>query len=360
MSLDALYYRIISPQRKFYHVPLYLLFRLASIFYRLGLRLNRLAYRFGIFPTRCLPGRVISVGNLTLGGTGKTPIVIMIAGILRDNGLKPAVLSRGYGGNSREKVNVVCDGERVLLSAEVAGDEPVMIAKRLKNIPVLTGRDRFLTGNYAMKHFDVDTLILDDGFQHLALARDLNILLLDQEKPMGNGRLFPAGELREPIYASHRADLICLTRCSGNENFDSPAGMGELPDNVPVIKTALRLKSVIRLDSHEIFDAEILRDQSVAAFCGIAKPGDFRDTLEMAKARVVFFRAFPDHQRYSSDDLKTVEREAKNAGAKYILISEKDSVKIDPSDFSLPVFVVTVAVEIPAGREVFTKLLLKN
>ena len=360
MGLDAFFYRIISPRRKLYHVPLHLLLRVVSIVYRLGLRLNRLAYRLGILSTRSLSGRVISVGNLTLGGTGKTPIVIMIAGILRDNGRKPAVLSRGYGGNSQEKINVVCDSKNILLSAEVAGDESVMIAKRLKNIPVLTGKDRWLTGNYAMKHFGVDTLILDDGFQHLALSRDLNILLLDKKTPLGNGHLFPAGELREPVEESHRADLICFTRCSGNGNTCSQEYMLKFPNNIPVIKTALRFESLIQLDNHETMDAEILRDQPVAAFCGIAKPDDFRNTLETVKARVVFFRAFSDHHRYDADDLKTFEGEARKAGAKYILVSEKDSVKIDPSEFSLPVLKVIIDVVILEGREVFTKLLLEQ
>ena len=360
MGLDALYHRIISPQRKFYHVPLHLLFRVMSLFYRLGLRLNRLAYRLGIFPTRSLPGRVISVGNLTLGGTGKTPVVILIAEILRDHGRKPAVLSRGYGGDAREKVNVVCDGQQILLPADVAGDEPVMIAKRLKNIPVLTGPDRFLTGIYALKHFDVDTLILDDGYQHLALARDLNVLLLDHEKPLGNGYLFPAGELREPINASKRADLVCLTRCSEDGKSGSNVSECGLPGNLPVIKTALRLQTLIRLDNNESMDVEIIRDQPVAAFCGIAQPGDFHRTLKTAGAQVVFFRAFPDHHRYVADDLKAIEQEARKAGANYIVVSEKDSVKIDSSMFSLPVLKIMVAVEILAGREVFTNLLLEN
>ncbi len=355
MSLDALYYRIISPRRNFYHVPLYLLFRVASIFYRFGLCLNRLAYRTGNFPTRSLPARVISVGNLTLGGTGKTPVVILIAQILRDNGFKPAILSRGYGGISQETVNVVCDGGQVLLSPEVAGDEPVMIAKRLKNIPVLTGRDRFCTGNYALEKFGVDTLILDDGYQHLALSRDLNILLLDQEKPLGNGRLFPAGELREPLQAVRRADAICLTRCSEGKD---PGAQAILPDNLPVIKTALQLQSIVRLDDQEILDKTVLQDQPVAAFCGIARPGDFRTTLESAGVRVVFFRAFKDHHRYVMDDLKMLEKEARKAGAKYLVVSEKDSVKIDPSDFSLPVLKITVDMEILAGREGFIQLLL--
>jgi tetraacyldisaccharide 4'-kinase len=360
MDLEALYHRIISPERKFYHVPLHLLFRGVSIFYCLGLRLTRLAHRLGVFPTRSLPARVISVGNLTLGGTGKTPVVILIAGILRDQGLKPAVLSRGYGGNSEEKINVVCDGKKVLLSADVAGDEPVMIAGRLKNIPVLTGKDRFLTGLHALENFGVDTLILDDGFQHLALKRDLNILLFDQEKPFGNGHLFPAGELREPVGASDRADLVCLTRCKENGTFGSGRAMPEVPKNVPMIETALRVKSLVRLDNQETMGAEILQDQPVAAFCGIAKPGDFHETLETAGAQVVFFSAFPDHHRYVANDLEIIEREARKRDAKYILVSEKDSVKIDPSVFSLPVLKIMIDVEILAGREVFTKLLLKN
>ena len=360
MDLEALYHRIISPERKFYHVPLHLLFRVASLFYCLGLRLNRLAHRLGIFPARSLSARVISVGNLTLGGTGKTPVVIMIAEIIRDQGFKPAVLSRGYGGNSEEKINVVSDGKKILLSADVAGDEPVMIAGRLKNIPVLTGKDRFMTGLHALDNFGVDTLILDDGYQHLALKRDLNILLFDREKPLGNGHLFPAGELREPVDASDRADLICLTRCKENENSGLERAMPEFPKNVPVIATALRLKSLVRLDNQETLDVEILRDQPVAAFCGIAKPGDFRHTLETAGARVVFFSAFPDHHRYVANDFKTIEQAAEKRDAKYILLSEKDSVKIDSSDFSLPVLKVIVDVEILAGREGFTKLLLKN
>jgi tetraacyldisaccharide 4'-kinase len=360
MSLDALYYRVISPKRKFYHVPLHLLFRGVSFLYYVGLRLNRMAHRSGIFPVRSLEARVISVGNLTLGGTGKTPIVLLIAEVLREQGLKPAILSRGYGGCSREKVNVVCDGKNILLSADQAGDEPVMIARRLNNIPVLTGKDRFLTGKHALEHFGVDTLILDDGYQHLALRRDLNILLLDQKAPLGNGHLFPAGELREPFGESKRADFICFTRCQENEGSGSKRERLKLPENVPIVQTALRLQSLVRLDNQETMPVDVLEGQPVAAFCGIAQPGDFQRTLETAGARVVFFRAFPDHHRYTAGDLKTIELEAGQAGAKYILVSEKDSVKIDHSVFSQSVLKLIIDVEILAGRKVFTERLLKN
>lgn len=358
MQWESLYYRIISPRRKFYHAPVYLLMKGASLVYSWGHRLNRLAYRWGIFSTRRLNGRVISVGNLTLGGTGKTPVVIMIAEILRGHGYKPAVLSRGYGGTSREKINVVCDGRNILLQAEVAGDEPVMIAERLKNIPVLTGKSRYLTGNHAVERFGVDVLILDDGFQHLGLSRDLNILLFDQNEPLGNGNLFPAGELREPAKESRRADLICMTRCS--RNGGSPSLKAPLTGGVPVIKTALRPNSVVRLDNHEILDMEVLKGQPVAAFCGIAKAGDFKKTLEAAGARVVFYREFPDHHRYAADELQSLGRASREAGAKYILTPEKDSVKIDPSVFSIPAMKVIVDVVILEGREIFTKLLLNE
>jgi tetraacyldisaccharide 4'-kinase len=360
MDWDALYHRIISPKRKFYHVPLHLLFRAVALVYCLGLRLNRLAHRLGIFPARALPVRVVSVGNLTLGGTGKTPFVLLVAGMLKEKGLKPAILSRGYGGNSPEKINVVCDGKTILLAADVAGDEPVMIAHRLKNIPVLTGRDRFLTGNYAVEHFGVDTLILDDGYQHLALKRDLNILLLDQEKPLGNGCLFPAGELREPLSASKRADLICFTRCLENKNSGEKRDRLATPNNIPVMETAFRLKSLVRLDNQATMDVDVLRDQPVAAFCGLARPDDFRHTLETAGAQVVFFQGFPDHHRYSASDFKTIEQESRQAGAKFVLVSEKDSVKIDPSVFSLPVLKMILDVEIISGQKFFIKLLLND
>ena len=223
MKFERLYYRIISPKRKFYHFPVYLILKLLSFFYLWGHYFRMWAYNCDLFPSNKLECRVISVGNLTLGGTGKTPVVMMIAEILRGNGRKPGILSRGYGGNSKNEINVVCDGENILLSTEIAGDEAVMMAKRLKNVPILVGSDRYQTGRYAIKHFGVDTLILDDGFQHLALKRDMNILLFDHRRPFGNGQLFPAGELREPKKEARRANFVCITRYSGCLLYTSPS-----------------------------------------------------------------------------------------------------------------------------------------
>jgi tetraacyldisaccharide 4'-kinase len=356
MKFERLYYRVISTEREFYHFPMYLILKVISGFYFWGHCFRLWAYRFGLFPTHKLDCRVISVGNLTLGGTGKTPVVMMIAETLRGNGHKPGILTRGYGGNSKKEVNVVCDGKNVLLSPEVAGDEAVMMAERLKNVPILTGSDRYQTGRYAIEHFGVDTIILDDGFQHLGLKRDTNILLFDHQRPFGNGQLFPAGELREPKREARRADLVCVTRYSGS-NY--PPGIGEqVSKGMPIVKSTLRLDSLLKLDSNEVLEAKNLRGQPVAAFCGIANPEDFRRILEQIRARVVDYHPFPDHHEYTSADLRAIEETARRVGAKYILTTEKDAVKLNPNSFSLPAYKVSLDMEILEGREVFNRHVL--
>lgn len=352
--MSEIFYKIISPDRKWYWFPVFVILKLISFVYSLGHHFRLWAYRWGVFPSRKLDCRVISVGNLTLGGTGKTPFVMMIAETLRGNGLKPAILSRGYGGKSSNPVNVVCDGKQTLLSPEWAGDEAVMMAEKLKNVPVLTGPDRYQTGRYALEHFDIDTLILDDGFQHLALDRDLDILLFDHFRPLGNGHLFPAGELREPAGETRRADMVCFTRYSGGAiNFD-PRLLG----SVPQVKTHLRLDSIIRMDDEEVLGAEILKNEPVAAFCGIAKPEGFRQILRDSQIQPKLFKSFPDHHPYTLQDIKELEARAIKEGAKFILLPEKDAVKLKGMKFTLPFFKVVIELEILEGRETFNKQLL--
>ncbi len=349
--MSEIFYKVISPDRKWYLFPVFGILKLLSFFYLLGHHFRLWAYRWGLFPSRKLNCRVISVGNLTLGGTGKTPFVMMIAETLRGNGRKPAILSRGYGGKSGDPINVVCDGKKTLLSPEWAGDEAVMMAEKLKNVPVLTGPDRYQTGRYALEHFGVDTLILDDGFQHLALNRDLDILLFDHARPLGNGHLFPAGELREPAGETKRADMICFTRYSrGPIKFDP-----RLIGSIPQVKTHLRLDSVIRMEDDEILDAEMLKDEPVAAFCGIAKPEGFRQILLDSQVKLKLFKAFPDHHSYTLQDIKELEARAVKEGARYILIPEKDAVKLKGVQFSVPFFKVVIELEILEGREIFNR-----
>ena len=356
MSLESFFHEVISPKRPLHLTPVYGVLRLVAVVYSMIQRVRAGLYRLGVFKTRRLDCRVISVGNLTLGGTGKTPMVMMVADTLRRQGFKPAILSRGYGGQSGEFVNVVNDGQRTLLSPEMAGDEPVMMAQRLKTIPVLTGRIRYETGRYAIENFGVDVLILDDGYQHLPLHRDLNILLCDATRPFGNGIVFPAGELREPLSAMDRADLICLTRWREDSQTDRVDACNHR--QVPVIQTGLRVQSVIELSSGKEIGIEAVHNQSVAAFCGIAHPLDFFHTLEQVPVQLVNRDGFSDHHDYSADDFKAIENRAKQAGAQCIVTTEKDAVKLKGHTFGLPVYAVRIALEILEGQEAWDHLLL--
>ena len=358
MSLEALFREVISPKRSLPLVPVYGLLRGVSFLYSFVQQMRARLYRSGVFKTRRLNCRVISIGNLTLGGSGKTPTVMMVADTLRRQGMKPAILSRGYGGQSGAAVNVVNDGAQTLLSPEIAGDEPVMMARRLKDIPVLTGRSRYETGKYAIEHFGADVLILDDGYQHLPLHRDLNILLCDATRPFGNTIVFPAGELREPLSAVRRADLICLTRCRDKE---VPSILDQSNRRkVPVVKSGLKVQSLIDWKSGEEAALETLDGEPVFGFCGIAHPKDFFHTLEQLPARLVDQQDFPDHYSYSQDELRAVEKRALKAGAKFILTTEKDAVKLEGYEFQLPVYVVRIALDILEGRELWERFLLSK
>ncbi len=356
MVLEHLYPRIIAPDRKLYHVPVFWMLRGVSFFYGIGHRLRLAAYRRGLFSAHRFPCRVISVGNLTLGGTGKSPLVMQIAELLRDHGHRPAILSRGYRGSTENPVNVVCDGSQVLLDPEVAGDEPVMMARRLGNVPVLVGPDRVRTGEYALKHFGATVLILDDGFQHLAVQRDLDILLLDADRPFGNGHLFPAGPLREPAAALRRADLLCLTRCRKAGSI--PAAVRSLAASLPVVQTRFEPVSFARLDDGAWVPPDFLKARPVAGFCGIAQPADFRRTLEAVPLKVVWFQSFGDHHAYTAGDLRTVDQAAQHAGAQFLLTTEKDAVKTKLSGVKLPLVVVRLGVNLIEGQQTWWDALL--
>jgi tetraacyldisaccharide 4'-kinase len=356
MNLDRLFNRITAPQTDPLLLPLSLGLLPASLIYAGAQRVRQALYRRGWLPVRKLNRPVISVGNLTLGGTGKTPLVIRIVELLRNQGRRPAVLSRGYRGDADAPVNVVCDGSGILLGPEAAGDEPVLIAQRFgAAVPVLTGPDRFLTGQYAIEQLGADVLILDDGFQHSSLHRDCNILMLDGQEPFGNGRVFPAGPLREPLSAIARADLICLTN-----NSSGPVCSALLPwiENRPMVTVGFQPTAVLRLDGKESSEPDSLRGRRILAFCGIARPQRFRATLEGLGARVTAFREFPDHHRWSDAELERLQHETRTTGAECLVVTEKDAVKLATRAFGLPVFVLRLGLKFHAGERNLTEMCL--
>jgi len=311
---------------------------LVSQVYKAGVKLRQAGYENGWLQSKKLPCMVISVGNLTVGGTGKTPLVIYLSRTVQQLGYKVAVVSRGYKGAAEKRGAIVSDGHSILCGPDIAGDEPYMLAATLKNIPVLVGRRRFEAGMIAVETFDPDVIILDDAFQHRRLARDLDLVLLDAERPFGNGHLLPRGILREPLSGIGRADAIILTRAEGDVSATlqrlERAGAGRpifRSYHVPEIRHVIEAgKSSDRAgpDPAGSCDLKALRQVPVLAFSGIAGNNAFREMLIGLGLIIKDFMAFPDHHDYSAEELALIPEKACRAGSRLVVTTEKDFVKI--------------------------------
>jgi len=302
---------------------LLLILEILSCPYASLLRLRARAYAAGILSSGCLPRPVISVGNLTVGGTGKTPAVAMLAHYFIARRKRVVVLSRGYGGTQRGKEWIVSDGATLFLTVEEAGDEPYLLASTVPGLAVVIGADRFRAGLLAMERLAPDIFILDDGFQHLRLHRDLNILLLDSRRPFGNGRTLPAGLLREPLSAAQRADLIIYTRCNGGEEA------AHFPEK-PACRAFHHLTGVTPLRGGELRPLAELKGMRGVAFAGIADPTPFFRDLEEKGLSLTATISFADHCRYGEREVAMILGAAASSGAGYLITTEKDGVKLGP------------------------------
>lgn len=290
--------------------------------YALILRLRAFAYGAGVLKSYRLTRPVISVGNITVGGTGKTPTVAFLCRWFLARGKRVAVLSRGYGGSSKGKTRIVADGGNILLSPEEAGDEPYLLASSIPGLMVVIGADRYRAGLMALEQLNPDIFILDDGFQHLRLRRDLNLLLLDCARPFGNGRTLPAGLMREPKSAVKRADLAIYTRCSGREP--------ETVTGKPFCAAFHHLNGAISLTDGGLRPFQTLAGQRGMAFAGIANPEVFFDALEKEGLRLVTTLAFPDHSGYGEEEIAAILRLKEASRSEYLITTEKDAVKLEP------------------------------
>jgi len=273
---------------------------------------------------RRLPSPVISVGNLTVGGSGKTPFVMLLAKTLAQKGLKVAVLSRGYGRKGRMGILKVSDGRGPLISPKEAGDEPYLIAKKLRNVAVWVGMDRFKVGLECWRESRPEVFILDDGFQHRNLLRDLDIVLVRFPRPWGNGRLLPAGPLREPLGALKRADVL-VVNSEGEWNLVPFHGLPA--EGFVFLRARLRPKAIRHLGGEETLPISCLRGREVVAFCGIGAPDGFRRTLLAIGVRLGRFLSFPDHHWYTSQDVQEVRRLNKQDAL--LITTEKDACKLE-------------------------------
>jgi tetraacyldisaccharide 4'-kinase len=301
----------------------------AAWVYRSGLLLRDVAYGRGWLTRGRLGCPVISVGNLALGGTGKTPAVEMVARWLAEDGRRVAIVSRGYGRRPGAPVELVSDGSGPRLPAERAGDEPLLLARRLPGVAVVVGADRLAAGQWAVAHLQPDVVLLDDGFQQRRLLKDVEIVCLDARMPWGPGGLLPRGTLREPPSALRRADLLLLTRGDGGRSL---AGLVEEirqhAGPAPCLAAEYVAEGVEELGSGLRHPVEALRGRGVLAFAGIAAPERLAETLLTHGALVRDLIAFPDHHAYTARDLDAVGRRARTVGAGLVVTTEKDAVRL--------------------------------
>lgn len=335
--------------------------------------------RLWLYRTRVLkstsPGcLVISIGNLTLGGTGKTPVVELLARSLQDSGRRVAILSRGYKakkppmlrrlqrkwlGMDYRKTRVVHDGERLLLDSSVAGDEPFMLARSLRNVVVLVDKNRVRAALSAVRSFGCDTLLLDDGMQYAALRRRIEICLIDRQAPFGNEHLLPRGTLREPPANLRRASYIFITKSEGADNTALIQRIRGFNQTAGIIECTHKPLHLINLYSKEELPLSWLTGRHIGALSGIARPESFEDKLTDLGAELHITARFADHHRFSPKELNHFISRCVRRDLDAVVTTEKDSVRFPHRAPSLdvPVLFLRVEIEILRGQDVWENLM---
>ena len=326
--------------------------------YRLIINFRNRLYDKKILAVIKLPCPVISVGNITVGGTGKTPCVIMMAQMLRTHGFRPAILSRGYGGKNAKQVSIISDGKNILLDSKTAGDEPFLMAQSLKNIPIIVGPKRIKTGRVAINQFCANVLICDDAMQHRKIFRDIDLVLLDSQNPLSNSHIMPRGMLREPIAGLKRASALMFTRTDEASKADNNSNLTQLV-NGPIFTSIHKVRDVMKGDYCDIWPISKLSGKKVCAFCGIAKPDSFKKSLLTAQAQILSWDTFPDHHNYSLDELEKIKKKFHNCGADIIITTEKDGMRLQNfREFLRIIYLLRIEMEVTPSRELFDKFIL--
>src|SRR5687768_9205663 len=345
------------------------LYALSKVF-QVAVKFRRFLYNVRILRDSTLGVQVIAIGNLTVGGTGKTPVVEKFARELQDQGRQVAILSRGYRSKppplSRRLINkllfredrtpprIVSDGKSLLLDSETAGDEPYMLASNLKDVVVLVDKDRVKSGRYAIEKFGCDTLLLDDGFKFWKLqGRRRDIVLIDRQQPFGNERLLPRGTLREPPSHLARARWIFITKSDGDTE-ELRTRIAQLNPTAPIIECIHHPLYFEDVFTGERLGIEFLQGKKVASFSGIAQPESFEKSLVGIGAELVYSKRFADHHRFTQQEVINAINRSKKRQAELIITTQKDAVrfpKIDRRD--IPILFMRVEIKILKGAKDF-------
>jgi len=349
----------------------YFLWMLSGL-YRLGVRWRLWWYESRLGGVHALGCLVVSVGNLTVGGTGKTPVVELFARELTRRGRKVAVLSRGYKSqpapfpqelldrfrpmDRRHPPRVVSDGRSLLLDSEMAGDEPFMLASNLQHVLVLVDKNRVKSGLFAIRKYGCDTLLLDDGLQFLKLKERLDIVLVDSEAPFANRYLLPRGLLREPPEQLRRAHIIFITKCDGRDLSELRAEMRRYNGHAAFVECAHRPVHLEEIFTHEVRPLSDLNGMRVGTISGIARPESFEEGLRKLGVELIYSRRYADHHRFSEGEIAKMFERAKARGARAVITTEKDSVRFPRlGKRPLPVYFLRVEIAIIRGHEAFNQ-----
>lgn len=325
-------------------------------------------YRVGLLRRYPLGIQVISIGNVTAGGTGKTPVTEMFARALAAKGRKVAILSRGYRRKEApwwrrmftqviDPPLVVSDGKHVLLDSAVGGDEPYMLASNLPGVAVVVDRDRVKAGRYAIKRLGCDTIILDDGFQYQKLKHSVEVVLVDATNPFGNGNMLPRGILREPVRHLKRADIIFLTKCGGDTS-EVESEIRKYNRKAEIVKCTHSPKTLKDVWSREEFPLDWLEGKTVCTLSGIASPKGFENSLRRLGAKVVWCERYADHHRYDPSEILYALNRTADMGSDALVTTEKDAVRF-PRFETVPVkcLYLRIAIDVLEGEKSFNKII---
>ena len=349
--------------------------RILSRLYSFIMNMRLALFEYRLIRSKTLGCQVISIGNLTVGGTGKTPVVEVFARALQQNGRKVAILSRGYkkvetplpvklknfltfNAPIQPPPRIVSDGQKLLLDSAHGGDEPYMLASNLPEVCVLVDKDRVKSGRYAIQKLGCDTLILDDGFQYLRLKHRVDIVLVDRTNPFDNGFVLPRGLLRESARHLSRATFIFITKSTGDGSLELRQQIRALNDKAEIAECRHSPKHLQDVFTGERHPLEFLQGLKVAALSGIAAPRGFEDSLQRLGSELVYRKRFADHHRYTQQEILDIINISHDRGADAILTTEKDAVrfpKIVRRD--VPIYFLRVEIELLSGEESFNDLI---
>jgi len=355
---DFFYRNIVSDNKRHRLLKLCLLF--ISFLIIIGQNILLFMYSENLLKKKKLFSKVVSIGGITLGGVGKTPVVELLVNMLIKKGKKVAVLSRGYGRVGKSDIKLVSNDKEILCDVKEAGDEPCLLARNLKGAVIFVGKNRYKTGKIAEEKLNIDTVVLDDGFQHWRLRRDINIVVINASNPVGNGYVFPRGNLREPYGCLKRADCFIITKADMIKDVEMiKKRLFDINSSAQVITTIYKPICLENIVGKEQSDIECIKGEKIIALSSLGDPISFENTLEQAGAKIVGKLRYPDHYWYTKEDMDNIQSRRQELDAKFIVTTQKDAVRLQRVETQnlASLRVLRIEVEIISGIDKLEKLI---